>query len=485
MPRPLLCVAAIPCLTRTISHVLLIVAVILGATRVCPADERSTRPPNLVLILVDDLGWRDVGFMGSRYDETPAIDRLAREGVVFTDAYANAPNCAPSRACLLTGQYTPRHGIYTVGSPARGKAADRKLIPVKNRTVLDPKAVTVAELLREAGYRSASIGKWHLGAGDQTGPTGQGFDINIAGDKLGHPRRYFSPYRNPNLPDGPKGEYLTDRLTDEAVAFIERNKDRPFFLYLPHFAVHTPLQARPDLVEHFRNKPADGGQRNPVYAAMVASVDRSVGRIIETLEQLDLDEHTIVIFYSDNGGYAGATSNAPLRGFKGMLHEGGIRVPMVVWGGRRVRGGRTCETPVIGTDLFPTLLDLAGVDRPEGLVLDGESLVPLLDGSGALSRESIFWHFPAYLEAGAGVPGLWRTTPAGAIRHGDWKLIEFFEDGRQELYNLRTDIGERHNLADENPDMSDKLHAELVRWRQSVNAPVPTAPNPEYKNGAG
>jgi arylsulfatase A-like enzyme len=447
------------------------------------ADSR-TRKPNVVLLLIDDLGWKDAGFMGSRYYETPHVDRLAREGMTFTSAYANAPNCAPTRACLLSGQYGPRHGVYTVGSSARGRAEHRKLIPIRNNPVLPPKTVTIAEALQRAGYVCGHVGKWHLGADPGSGPRAQGFDVNVAGNRAGSPRGYFSPYRNRDLPDGPRGEYLTDRLTAEAVRFIEQNRARPFFLYLCHYAVHTPLQAKPKLVEKYRPKPPDGGHRNPTYAAMIDSVDQGVGRILAKLDELKLADDTVVIFFSDNGGYGPATSMAPLRGAKGMLYEGGIREPMIVrWPGK-VRAGSRCDVPVIGLDFYPTMLALAGAEADPQHVLDGESLVPLLRGTGSPKRDAIFWHFPAYLQAYRGGEGPWRTTPAGAVRAGDWKLIEFFEDGRLELYNLKDDIGEKRNLADKLPDRTRALHRRLAAWRRRVGAPVPTKRNPKYDPNA-
>jgi arylsulfatase A-like enzyme len=441
------------------------------------------RPLNILFILVDDMGWRDVGFMGSRYYETPHIDALAAEGMVFTQAYTNAPNCAPSRASLLTGQYTPRQGIYPVGNPDRGDSGRRKLLSIPNETTLPADAFTVAEGLREAGYATASLGKWHLGDGAETGPLGQGFDVNIGGNHLGHPASYFSPYRNEDLPDGPEGEQLTERLTAEAMAFLERHRDQPFFLYLTLYAVHTPLQARANLVAKYEAKPGDGGQRNATYAAMVETVDVCVGRLLARLDELGLSDNTLVVFFSDNGGVGGITSQAPLRGGKGMLYEGGLRVPMAVrWPGT-VRPGTTCDDPVIGMDFFPTLLEAAGASPPEDGLVDGVSLLPLLHGGDSLHRHGLFWHFPAYLEGqaqGARDPHF-RTRPGGAVRQGDWKLIEYFEDGALELYNLREDVGETRNLADRQPARARELHDLMVAWRQEVEAPVPTEPNPAYR----
>jgi arylsulfatase A-like enzyme len=449
-----------------------------------PAQARhNQKRPNIVFIFIDDMGWRDVGFMGSRYYETPNIDRLAAQGMVFTNAYSNAPNCAPARACLLSGQYGPRHGVYTVDSSSRGRSKFRKLIPIENTTVLNSNIVTIAEAIKPAGYVSASIGKWHLGNDPQSGPIGQGFDVNVAGYSAGHPKKgYFVPYNNPELPDGPEGEYLTDRLTDEALNFIETNKDQPFFLYLPHYAVHTPLQAKEELIEKYKEKPGSNGQNNPKYAAMIESTDEGVGRIMDKLDEMGLTENTIVFFFSDNGGVKNITSNQPLRGGKGMLYEGGIREPMVVrWPGV-VRPGTTSDTPVIGIDLFPTILEMADIPTPKGKLLDGESIVPLLNMQGDLDRKAIFWHFPAYLQGkaeGARDPHF-RTRPAGAVRAGDWKLIEYFEDGDLELYNLANDISEQNNLAKAMPEKATELQQLMLSWRKEVNAPVPTELNPEY-----
>jgi arylsulfatase A-like enzyme len=423
--------------------------------------------------------------MGRDYYETPHIDGLAAEGIVFTNAYANAPNCAPSRASLLTGQYTPRHGVYTVGSPERGAARLRRLVPTPSRTALDTAAVTIAEALKASGYATAHIGKWHLGGLGHL-PTDQGFDLNVGGDERGSVRTHFYPYRRDgnelrNLTrTGREGEYLTDRLTDEALGFIEDHQVRPFFLYLSHYAVHTPLQAKDELVAKYRERPGADEQNNPVHAAMVESVDESVRRIVAKLEELNLSENTVVFFFSDNGGYGPATSMAPLRGSKGMLYEGGIRVPLVVRWPARIAPGREEAAPVIGTDFFPTILEIAGAEPP-AQPLDGVSLLNLLQGADTLVPRALHWHFPAYLEAYRGMAGPWRTTPAAAIRTGDYKLIEFFETGELELYNLRADIGERVNLAAELPDVVKELHRLMIEWRRSVDAPVPRQLNPAYE----
>ncbi len=440
--------------------------------------------PNVVFFFIDDLGWADLGYQGSDFYRTPNIDALAASGMVFTDAYANAPNCAPSRACLLSGKYPPRHGIFTVGDPRRGNDRFRKLEPIENETVLHDDFVTWAEVLKENEYTLASMGKWHLGAD----PRSQGFDINIAGKEWGSPSGggYHSPYKYPNLHQPKKGEYLTDRLTDEAIRFIGDNHERPFFLYLTHYAVHTPIQAKAEVAAKYEAIPAGMHQKNAKYAAMVESVDQSVGRVLATVDDLGLTDNTIVVFFSDNGGYGGATSNHPLRGAKGMLYEGGIREPLIIrWPGVTHAGSR-CSEPVIGVDLYPTFAEMTSSKPADGYELDGISLVPLLRSPEAsLGRDAIFWHFPCYLQ-GSGDPagGPFRTTPAGAIRMGDWKLIEWFETGRLELYNLKEDIGESNDLSKSNRERLEDLHARMKAWRADVSAPVPTVANPKYDPSA-
>lgn len=432
------------------------------------ASESSGRGkrPNFVFILIDDLGWTDLRFMGSRYYETPRIDRFAGEGVVFTNAYSNAPNCAPTRACLMSGQYSPRHGVYTVGTSERGPSQRRKLIPIANTEELGREHVTLAEALKPAGYACACFGKWHLGNRRPYLPQDRGFDAVWDRTRSGH----FLEH----------GEYLADRLTREALDFMVANRDRPFFLYLSHHAVHTPLQAKSELVEKYERKPPSGPHKDPTYAAMIESVDESVGRVLDKLDELGLTEDTAVFFFSDNGGFGNATAMDPLRGSKGMLYEGGIRVPAIIrWPGK-VAGGRACDVPIIGLDFYPTILEMAGVKPPVGYVLDGESLVPLLQGTGSLRREAIFWHYPVYLEPYNPNQWPWRTTPAGAIRKGNWKLIEFFEDDRIELYNLQDDIGEKNDLAAVMPEKARELHRTLLDWRAALNAPVPRSLNPEF-----
>ncbi|MCP5120075.1 MAG: sulfatase, partial [bacterium] len=435
--------------------------------------------PNIVFIVADDLG-----SYGSQYYETPNIDSLASAGMRFTNAYA-CPNCAPTRAALMSGRYCPRTGIYTVESGQRGLEKFRKMIAAENKTALALSEVTIAEVLQKAGYHTAHMGKWHLGEGSQL-PTGQGFHVNIAGTAKGSPygrRGYFSPYGNPSIKDGPEGEYLTDRLSAEAVRFLRANRNQKFFLYLPYYSVHTPITPKPELHEIWKKKKPAGTHSNAAYAAMIQSLDDGVGRVLSTLDELDLARETLVIFYSDNGGVGGyrragvdafeVTDNAPLRGGKGMLYEGGVRVPLIVRFPGVVEPGTTCDEPVVNVDFYPTLLDFAGAAGNPSHKLDGVSFANLLRGGAAGERPPIYWHFPGYLQGRQEV-GAWRTTPAGAIRDGEYKLIEFFETGATELYNLSEDISEQKNLVAEMPVKAKQLHEKLVSWRKATNAPMPT-----------
>ena len=428
-----------------------------------PGEGTSGRKPNIVFIMIDDLGWKDVGFMGSDFYETPHIDKLAGEGVVFTNAYSNGPNCAPTRASFITGQYSPRHKVFTVGTAARGASQNRKLIPVKNTLSIATGTLTLPKALKKAGYVSCIIGKAH-------GHNKDDFDYAPAPGK--------SKQKKITSED-PKRVYTFTQLANE---FIEQNKDRPFFLYLSHHAVHTRIEAKPETVAKYEKKQGSSGQNHPKYAALVEHVDDSVGSVMGQLERLGLRDNTIVVFFSDNGGHVAFTSMAPLRGSKGTMYEGGIRVPMVVrWPGVTQPGTR-CETPVIGIDFFATFLETAGLQQPANHVLDGESIVPLLKGKTNWNRKEIYWHFPAYLEAyDKEKQGNWRSTPWSAVRQGDYKLIEFFEDGHLELYNLKEDIGERKNLVKAQPEKAKELHDLLKHWRASMNAPAPTEKNPEYK----
>lgn len=439
-------------------------------------DSVAADKPNVIFILTDDLGWTDLGCQGSKYYETPHIDRLAAQGMRFTQGYTCGPNCQPTRAALMSGQYGPRTGIYTVGGTDRFDSSMRPLVPVDNVVQLAIEKVTVAESMKKAGYATGMFGKWHLGNDAAHHPSAQGFDEAIV--SMG---QHFDFPTNPKV-EVPKGIYLADFLTDKAVDFITRHKGEPFFLYLPHFGVHSPHQAKPDKIAHFKDKPAAGGHDDPTYAAMIASVDDSVGRIVAKLDELKLAENTLVIYSSDNGGVGGyieagvsakegITDNTPLRGGKGMLYEGGVRVPFIFrWPGK-IKPATVSNEPIISVDLHPTLLALGGGTAPSGQPLDGVNLLPLVKGEvSKLPREGLYWHFPGYLGSGVDV---WRTTPAGAIRVGDYKLIEFFETGKIELYNIVTDVGQKTDLASSQPDKARDMHARLAAWRSEVRAPMP------------
>lgn len=432
--------------------------------RVCAAaGEREERPPNFVVILVDDLGWKDLGCTGSRFYETPNIDRLAGDGMKFGQAYSACTVCSPTRAALLTGKY-----------PARLKLTDwipghRNLIGAVRepdwKQRLGHEEQTIAERLKKKGYKTAAIGKWHLG-GAEHGPETQGFDLNRGGDHRGQPPSYFAPYKIPSMPDGPGGEFLTDRESIEAVKFIEANQARPFFLYLAHYAVHTPIQAKTNATERYAAKAAGFEEtRNPTYAALVESVDESVGRIVGVLDRLNLTGKTVIFFTSDNGGLLPVTLNHPLRAGKGSAYEGGVRVPLIVKWPEKVAARSESSVPVSSVDIAPTILQIAGIERGEGDIMDGRSLVPLLLGEAGFSREALFWHYPHYHPGGA--------TPYGAIRAGDFKLIEFYEENNIELYNLKADPSERLNVANQMPALANELKGKLEAWRREVGAQMP------------
>ncbi len=445
-----------------------------GGDRLSAAPDR---PWNFIVILADDLGATDLACTGSPFYETPHLDRLAAEGLKFTTAYAACTVCSPTRASLLTGQYPARLHL-TDWIPGHRRPHARLRVPdCRQHLPLPGEVPNLAHRLRKAGYATASIGKWHLG-GPEYPPERQGFDLNVAGTDRGQPPSYFAPYRLPTLPDGPPGEYLTDRESAEACGFVERHRDRPFFLYLAHHAVHTPLAAPPDRVAYYERKArrVGGPQTNAVYAAMIEGLDRSVGRLRQTLDRLGLADRTVLIFTSDNGGLLGGphqpvTSNLGLRAGKGSAYEGGVRVPlMVLWPGV-TRPGRPCAAPVITPDLYPTVLEIAGLADAPGHAVDGISLVPLLRGARGPRRDRLYWHYPHYHPGGA--------TPYGAIRAGDWKLIEFFETGRLELYHLGRDPGETTDRAAADPGRARRLQRELAAWRLRVGAQIPL-PNPAY-----
>lgn len=462
--------------------------------------------PNIIFILIDDMGWRDLGCYGSTFYETPNLDRLATEGMLFTDAYAACPVCSPTRASILTGKYPATLGITDWIDwadsihPARGK-----LIDVPYLKELPLSETTVATLLRDGGYATWHVGKWHLGDVGHH-PQEHGFDVNIGGCRLGSPAPggYFSPYAIPGLDGGDDGEYLTDRLTDEAIQLIEqRNPQKPFFLNFWHYAVHTPIEAKAADIEKYRAKAKALGlnkqptfqegehyptehkkhlrikrrllQSDPVYAAMIENLDWNIGRLLAALDANGIADETIILFTSDNGGLATSegspTCNAPLAEGKGWMYEGGTREPLLVkWPGVAAAGSR-CSVPVTSPDFLPTLLGMAQLPIPQEVDVAGTTIEPLLRGTGELERDAIFWHYPHYGNQGG--------TPGSSVRVGDYKLIEFFEDGRLELYNLRTDIREEHNLIAQENELTHKLHKLLDDWRATVEAQMPQ-PNPTY-----
>ncbi len=432
------------------------------------------KPPNIVLILADDFGWTDLACYGSKTYDTPNIDRLARDGVKFNQAYSACTVCSPTRAALLTGKYPARLHI-TDWIPGLPPANPKLLVPdwTKNLPLAE---VSLGRAFKSAGYSTASMGKWHLGD-EAYWPDKHGFDLNLAGTEAPQPKTYFAPYNISTLPEGPDGEYLTDRLGVEAAKYIEQHQDKPFFLYLPHFAVHLPVQGKPRLVEKYSEKIGSNStlmQTNAGYAAMVESLDEAVGAVRRKLDELKLADNTVVIFASDNGGRVPTTSNLPLRVGKGSCYEGGTRVPLIICWPGVTKAGSVCETPVISMDLYPTVLEMAGQHAAAKLGLDGLSLVPVLRNEGQLKRDELFWHYPHYQHYQLG-----GTTPYGAIRKGDFKLIEYFADMRAELFNLREDIGEQHDLAATMPDKVEELRKRLHAWRQEVGAQMPMR-NPKY-----
>lgn len=457
----------------------------LGVHPLYPAVIETESKPNIVFILADDLGWTDLGVMGSDYYETPNIDRLASEGILFDNAYAAAANSAPSRACMMTGMYTPRHGVYTVSPPDRGDRTKRKFIAIPNTQDVRADFVTMAEALQEQGYQCGHIGKWHLGDdADGTGPLSQGFIWNIGGNRAGSPYSYFYPYCLNNkskchlgLDEGKPGEYLTDRLTEEAISFMKSHKEGPFFLHLSHHAVHTALQAPDSLINKYRNKAPGKYHTNPVYAAMIEKLDDSVGKVCQALEDLGIVDNTLIIFYSDNGGSEPVTDNYPLRGGKGMPYEGGSRVPLIIkWAGR-IEPGISSSVPVTGVDFYPTFVTLA--QSKAALDLDGKDIFALLRHEE--NDRDLFWHFPAYLESYLNGGKDFRAKPYSSIRSGDWKLIYNYEDKSVELFNLKEDIGESNNLSATNPRKRAELYRKLMRWIEDTHAPVPTKLNPYYE----
>ena len=458
----------------------------LGLSVVSLDAVESVKKPNIVFILIDDMGWADGACFGSKFYQTPQMGALAASGVRFTQAYAACAVCSPTRAALMTGKYPARlHITDWIAGEGAPKNSRFKIPDWQQHLPLGE--TTLAGALKKQGYTTAHIGKWHLGGGDFL-PQHQGFDTNIAGGEIGHPASYFWPYgatnndhRVPGLAErgGMKGDYLTDQLTDEALNFIEANRDHPFYLNFCHYAVHAPLMGKQELIDAAADRPGADGQSNRVYAAMIKSVDESVGRIVKKLEELHIADHTLVVFTSDNGGVVHfgkppATSNFPLRNGKGSAYEGGLRVPLIVKAPGVTHAGTVCDSPVITMDFFPTLLELAGADQSASrMAVDGKSVVPLLRGEAATPHPALFWHYPHYWNGG-------KISPYSVARVGDWKLIRFYETGTEELYNLKADLSERHNLAESNPDKRTELDTRLDDWLKEVGAQMPV-PNPQYQ----
>ncbi len=446
--------------------------------RLSAAEAKAVRPPNVIVMLIDDMGMTDLSCYGSKFYESPAIDQLAKDGVRFTQGYSACTVCSPTRAALLTGKYPAR--LHLTDWIAGHERPHAKLKIPEWQKFLPFEEITLAEQLKAAGYATASIGKWHLTPGLKAGdeayyPDKHGFDLNLGGYHRGQPPSYVSPYGIPTLTDGPKGEFLTDREAAEAVKFIETNKEKPFFIYLPHYAVHQPIAGKPNVVAKFKAKDtADSKQKNATYAALIATVDDSVATIRAALKRLNLEGNTIFIFTSDNGGLLPTTNNSPLRAGKGSAYEGGVRVPLIVYWPGVTKAGTLETTPAMSIDLYPTVLEMTGVKPLQSLV-DGVSLASLLKSGKQPDREAIFWHYPHYHPGGA--------TPHSAVRLGEYRLVHFYEDGHDELYNLATDIGEAHDLLNSEGDRAKAMRTRLDAWLKSVDAQLPT-PNPAYNQSA-
>lgn len=425
-------------------------------------------PPNIILILVDDLGWMDLACQGNPLVDTPHLDRLAEQGMRFTSAYAAAPVCSPTRAAIMTGKSPARLRITNhIPDQPRFTPEDAKLQSAPMRDHLPLEEVTLAERLLDAGYRTGFFGKWHLsrGANPAFYADRQGFELNLGGCSLGGPPTFFDPYGIPTLPDRRPGEYLPDRLVDETINFVSNSKPQPFFVCLWTYAVHWPMEAPQALLEKYAQRTGPG-LNDTRYGAMIEALDSAIGRLLTALDRLKLADDTIVVFTSDNGGFGGVADNRPLRAEKGHLYEGGLRVPFFVRWPKAIRAQRRCDVPVVSMDLYPTLLNAAGVERSQNEAPDGEDLMPLLTETGSLNRDAICFHYPNYAFHGANRLG-------SAIRSGSWKLIEFFDDNSLELYDLSADLSETRNLAPERPELAAELQQRLANWRAITAAPMP------------
>jgi len=444
-------------------------------------NKESLEKPNIVLIVADDLGWSDLSYMGSEYYETPNIDKLSKSGMTFYNGYASSANCAPSRATMLSGKYHTEHGIYTVRNSDRGSRKTRKIIPIETKTTLDLDFFVIPEMLKEMGYINGHFGKWHLG---DVGfhPEQSGFDVNIGGNKHGGPGGYFAPYPNPELENEPKGEYLTDRIGDEVVKFIDINKENNFFAYVPFFSVHTPIQSKPDYQKKYSNKDSNEYHNRADYAGMIQSLDENIGKILDKIDALNLSENTLIIFTSDNGGIRAISNQYPLRAGKGSYYEGGIKVPMIFsWKGKIEAKTESYER-VSNLDFYPTIKKLVGYN--ESIDLDGEDLTPIFNGEKLKKRE-LYFHFPVYLEPyrvqlDSGTDPLFRTRPGTVIIKDNWKLHHYYEDNKFELYDLEKDVSESENLSEIKKEKKNELLIDLNNWRKTNNAPIPSRLNPYY-----
>ncbi|MBD0401559.1 sulfatase [Flammeovirga sp. EKP202] len=449
------------------------------------SNAQEDKKPNILIINVDDMGWTDVGYMGNDVYHTPNIDQLSKESIIFMNGYAGAANCAPSRACLLTGQTTTRHGIYTVGPSTRGEVFTRKIEPIKNHVHLPKEALTIGNIFKQNGYQTAAFGKWHVSRKAEN----YGFDYARGTSHQGHPPSYISPYKLTNLEDGPKREYLTDRITDEVIHYLknERKNEQPFLVYLPYYAVHTPLMAKPGTAKKYKGKKQlDGAPLNPQYAALVENTDWNIGRLLDVLDELKLTDDTIIIFTSDNGGIYSISHQLGLRAGKGSYYEGGLKVPMLFkWKGHW-EAGKKVDTKVTQLDFLPTLVEITNSKMPENYIVDGNSIAPLLTGKGKFNdKRSLVYHFPIYLQAyekggDDARDALFRTRPGTVVIQGDWKLHYYYEDQKMELYNLVKDPSERHNVADKYSKRANKMYQYLQDWLKERDGKIPTQPNPKY-----
>lgn len=450
------------------------------------AVKQNNIKPNILFILIDDLGWQDLQCYGSKFYETPNINRLREEGMMFTNAYSACPVCSPTRASILTGKNPARlHFTGHITATEKHRYPEHgRIIPPKDLMYVSLEEIMIPEALKPLGYSTASIGKWHVGIDEKYFPIHQGFDVNLGGYSKGATPTHWAPYKdtkndlNPslqNLDEGKPGEYLADRLTDEAIKFIGDHKEHPFFVYLSHYSVHIPLEAPDSLIQKYEKKMVSNhSQKSPVYASMIENVDNNIGRILSKLDKLGLTENTIIVFFSDNGGYLPSTDNTPLRQGKGFLYEGGIRVPLIIkWPGH-VAGGTVCSEPVISDDLFPTIMDMVGYLKKPVKDVDGLSLVPLLSGKKNIKRDQLCWYYPHYSPQ-AQMPGY-------AIRKGNFKLIEHYDPVKIELFNLLEDIGEENNLAESNTEKVLELRSAFDNWLKRMN-PVLHTQNPDYQEG--